>query len=176
MKIRKIIATSILSLLFFIVTVLGVFSAPQTAAAEGISAGRESLVAEASTAQEEPAFDAIAAKKFLENVPKGYYALLGVKAFKDFRSYHPDMLLVDVRSPAEYTMGHLPDAVNIPLRSLADNLEKIPTDKPVVLYCSSGHRSTMGMTVLQLLGYNNVMSFPPSVNGWKAAGESLTPF
>lgn len=156
------------------VVAIGAISLPKTAAAEGIHS--EIVTQVAGTSNPNAAIDAIAAENFLQSIPKGYYGLLGVKELKDFQSYHPEMLLVDVRSPAEYALSHLPNAVNIPLRSLAENLDKIPTDKPVVLYCSSGHRSTMGMTVLQLLGYKNVLSFPPSINGWKAAGESLTSF
>ncbi|MGA9380759.1 MAG: rhodanese-like domain-containing protein [Phormidium sp.] len=57
--------------------------------------------------------------------------------------------------------------------TLAHNLNQIPRDRPVVLYCSSGYRSAMGVMTLHLLGYENVQGFPPSFAAWQAAGEAI---
>jgi rhodanese-related sulfurtransferase len=81
--------------------------------------------------------------------------------------------LVDVREPGEYQEGHLPNAINIPIRSLAQNLDKIPAGKPVFVYCKSGHRAALSTAALQLLGYNNVKAFPPGFVGWQKAGETV---
>ena len=81
--------------------------------------------------------------------------------------------VLDVREPAEYKAGHIPGAINIPLRTLAQHLDQIERDRPVVLYCSSGYRSAMGVVTLHLLGHDNVQGFPPSFAGWKAAGEAI---
>jgi rhodanese-related sulfurtransferase len=80
---------------------------------------------------------------------------------------------VDVRETTEYAEGHIPGAINIPIRELAKNLDKIRTDEPVVLSCASGLRCTLAMPALHLLGYTNVRTFPPSFNGWKAANEAI---
>jgi rhodanese-related sulfurtransferase len=56
---------------------------------------------------------------------------------------------------------------------MARHLNQIPTDRPVVLYCSTGYRSAMGVMTLHLLNYDNVQGFPPSFAGWKAAGEAI---
>ena len=77
--------------------------------------------------------------------------------------------LIDVRTPAEYAEGHIPGAVNIPLRTLADNLDQIPSDENVVVYCASGHRAGMATSTLRSLGYDNVKAFP---GGWKAWSEA----
>jgi rhodanese-related sulfurtransferase len=81
--------------------------------------------------------------------------------------------LVDVREPVEFRAGHIPNAINLPLRTLAHNLDQVPRDRPVVLYCSSGYRSAMGVMTLHLLGYGNVQGFPPSFVGWQTAGEAI---
>ena len=47
-------------------------------------------------------------------------------------------VLIDVREPGEYEQGHIASAVNIPMRSLADSVDEIPTDAPVIVYCASG--------------------------------------
>jgi rhodanese-related sulfurtransferase len=110
--------------------------------------------------------------RFLTSIPAGYYTIANVEKLKSVLK-KPQTLLVDVREPSEYQSGHIPNAINIPLRTLAHNLEQIPHDRPVVLYCSSGYRSAMGVMTLHLLDYENVQGFPPSFAGWQAAGEAI---
>ena len=45
-----------------------------------------------------------------------------------------DFVLLDVREPGEYAVGHLPGAVHIPLSGLADRLEELDRSMPVVTY------------------------------------------
>ena len=108
--------------------------------------------------------------RFLMSMPAGYYTIASVEKLKS-QLENSQTLLVDVREASEYRAGHIPNAINIPLQTLARNLSKIPTDRPVVLYCSSGYRSGMGVMTLHLFNYDNVQGFPPSFAGWKAAGE-----
>ena len=108
----------------------------------------------------------------LKAIPVDFYKVDDVAGLKHLQS-NAQAQVVDVREPAEYTAGHIPEAINIPLRSLAQHLDQIDRDRPVVLYCSSGCRSAMGVMTLHLLGYDNVQGFPPSFAGWKAAGETI---
>ncbi len=82
--------------------------------------------------------------------------------------------VLDVRTAGEYAEGHVEGAVNIPLRSLAQNLDMIPTDRQVVIYCKSGLRVGYATASLGMLGYDNIMAFPPSWNAWVAAGEPVS--
>ena len=102
---------------------------------------------------------------FLQNIPRGYYGIRSVDQVKA-RLDKPDVALVDVREPGEYILGHIDGAINIPLRTLAQQLDQIPKDKEVIVYCSSGYRSGMAVMALHLLGYDNVEGFPPSYQGW----------
>ncbi|WP_322797598.1 rhodanese-like domain-containing protein, partial [Thermoflexus sp.] len=104
--------------------------------------------------------------KFLSGIPDKYYTVGTIEALKDMMA-GGNVLLVDVREPNEYAEGHIPGAVNIPLRTLTKNLDKLPKDKPVVLYCRTGHRSGMATAALQMLGYSNVRAFPPAFVGWQ---------
>lgn len=110
--------------------------------------------------------------RFLTSIPSGYYTIANVAGLKD-QLKNLQTILVDVREPSEYRAGHIPDAINIPLRTLTHNLGNIPQDRPVVLYCSTGYRSAMGVMTLHLLGYENVKGFPPSFAGWKTVGEAI---
>jgi rhodanese-related sulfurtransferase len=104
------------------------------------------------------------------SMPAGYYTISSVEKLKN-QLENSQTLLVHVREASEYRSGYIPNAINILLQTLARNLSKIPTDRPVVLYCSSGYRSGMGVMTLHLFNYDNVQGFPPSFVGWKAAGE-----
>lgn len=134
--------------------------------------------AETGVAQESPAISEVAVNlesevdRFLTSIPSGYFTIANVARLKTLLK-NPQTVLVDVREPSEYKSGHIPNAINIPLRTLAQNLNEIPHDRPVVLYCSTGYRSAMGVMTLHLLGYENVQGFPPSFAGWKASGERV---
>ncbi len=118
-------------------------------------------------------FDVVAAvDEFLASIPEGYMAVGNIDTFKDAMD-NTDVYLVDVRETSEYDAGHIPGAVNIPLRTVADNLDKIPTDQPVFVYCGSGHRAAMAISSLSMLGYDNVKAFPPGWKGWSAAEEDV---
>ncbi|MBZ0305444.1 MAG: hypothetical protein K8I82_05190, partial [Anaerolineae bacterium] len=70
-----------------------------------------------------------------------------------------EMLLVDVRTADEYAEGHIEGALNIPINELTANLNLLPDlEQNIVVVCGSGHRSALGMAVLNLLGYKNVRS------------------
>jgi rhodanese-related sulfurtransferase len=162
MKRKKNISGLLLGFLLVLMLLSGVF-VPKSALAAVDSKVTSPPSAEVYTAVDQ----------LLNSLPRDYYTVMPVKQLKNKLKKEKDVVLVDVRQPSEYASGHIPGAINIPVRSLTKNLDKIPTDKPVILYCSSGHRTAIGMTALRLLGYTNVRSFPPSINGWKAAGEPL---
>ena len=111
-------------------------------------------------------------QQFLVSIPRDYYTVRQIDKVKALGK-EKQALLVDVREPKEYTAGHIKGAINLPLRSLTDNLDQIPKTRPVILYCSTGYRTAMGVMALQMLGYDNVRGFPPSIEGWKAAGEEV---
>lgn len=109
---------------------------------------------------------------FLHSIPADYYTVKQINALKTLTKEKKG-LLIDVREKNEYDSGHIKGAINIPLRTLTDNLQKIPKNRPIILYCSTGYRTAMGVMALQMLGYDNVKGFPPSIEGWKAGGELL---
>jgi phage shock protein E len=69
-------------------------------------------------------------------------------------------LLVDVRTPAEFNSGHLPDAINVPLDQIEMKLPPRVKDKnqAILLHCQSGMRSGMAMKTLKSLGHANVFN------------------
>ena len=71
----------------------------------------------------------------------------------------PEHVLIDVRTPAEYSGGFIPTAVNIPVDTIAADLPDIPKDRLVVVYCRSGNRSSRAAGALRDLGYTRVVDF-----------------
>lgn len=47
--------------------------------------------------------------------------------------------VIDVRSPEEFEQGHVPDAINIPMDQLIENVQDIAPDQPIVTYCNMYH-------------------------------------
>ncbi len=94
----------------------------------------------------------------------------------------PDILLLDVRTPDEFRMGHIPDAVNLTYDSVLDAktqtfadesrirvlLESVGAtpDREIVTYCAAGARSAHMFTTLQLLGYPRVRNYEGSMADW----------
>jgi phage shock protein E len=64
--------------------------------------------------------------------------------------------VVDVRSEAEFRSGGYPGAINVPLQAISARLQRIPKDRPVVVYCASGSRSAMAARILKRAGYADV--------------------
>ena len=65
--------------------------------------------------------------------------------------------IVDVRTPEEFAENHFPDAINIPLDQVQQHIEefkKMP--KPVVVYCRSGNRSGMAVSMLKQVGITDI--------------------
>lgn len=68
--------------------------------------------------------------------------------------------VIDVRSPGEFSSGHLDLAINIPLDEIESELPKRVNDKNQVLllHCASGMRSGMAKSKLQGMGYTNAFN------------------
>jgi rhodanese-related sulfurtransferase len=82
-------------------------------------------------------------------------------------------LVVDVREPSEWQQGHAPDAVLVPLGSLAARVADIPRDRDVLLICRSGNRSATAQRHLHQAGFERVFNVSGGMNAWAGAGLPL---
>ena len=78
----------------------------------------------------------------------------------------PDVLLIDVREQYEYDEGHIPGITLMPLGTIPNRLNEIPTDKEVVFICRSGNRSNQATQFLQQQGFDNVHNMLGGMNDW----------
>ena len=83
-------------------------------------------------------------------------------------------LLLDVREPEEYEVSHLEGAVAAPSRAAAlEALEGSSPDRPVVLYCSVGYRSSEVADYLAKQGFRKVYNLEGSIFAWANEGRSV---
>ncbi len=78
--------------------------------------------------------------------------------------------VIDVRGIAEWKEGHLPDARHIHLGELRDRLRELPDDRPLVLQCRTGGRSTIAASLLRASGRRAVLNLTGGIAAWTEAG------
>ena len=82
--------------------------------------------------------------------------------------------LVDVRGDHEWEAGRIAGASHIPLDELAQRAGEIEKDRPVVLYCRGGNRSSMATAALAEAGYD-AAKLSEGITGWEEEGLLLEP-
>jgi hydroxyacylglutathione hydrolase len=82
-----------------------------------------------------------------------------------------DVAVVDVRNGSEWEAGHIPGSINLPLGRLAENLDRVPTDRPIVVHCQTGARSAVAIGLLQSRGFERVSALRGDFKGWKEGGR-----
>jgi len=82
----------------------------------------------------------------------------------------PNALLLDVREPAEFARGHLPEARLLPLRTVLDEGPDLPRDRRLLLSCRSGRRTHRAMHMLRSMGFDDVYGLRGGILAWRAEG------
>ncbi len=116
----------------------------------------------------------------LEIMPEGYG---GISA-DDLNAAiieNPDLIVIDVRTTAEVEEKGVIEAENwihIPLEEFVARMDEWPADldAPIAIYCGSGHRSTIAMTILWSYGYSDVSSLKGGFSGWVDAGYPIAEY
>ena len=82
-----------------------------------------------------------------------------------------EVTVIDVRGRTEWEAGHIPGVKNIPVGYLADRLDEIPRDEPVVLHCQTGARSAIAASLLRARGFDNATNLTGGYQAWDGAGQ-----
>jgi rhodanese-related sulfurtransferase len=88
---------------------------------------------------------------------------------------NPSALLIDLRSKEEYTSGHLPGAIHIPMLELESRLDEIDgfKDKEVITMCPGGGLSLVAVDILQNAGFGDAKSLKGGTDEWTRKGYIL---
>jgi metal-sulfur cluster biosynthetic enzyme/rhodanese-related sulfurtransferase len=80
---------------------------------------------------------------------------------------NPDLVVLDVRTPAEFAHGHIPNARLVPVDELEDRLGELPPrDAPMLVTCAAGGRSTSACQTLARHGYTNLLNLAGGMHRW----------
>jgi rhodanese-related sulfurtransferase len=82
--------------------------------------------------------------------------------------------LVDVRAGHEWDAGHIAGATHLPLDELAGRTGELDPERPVVLYCRGGNRSSMAVDALAAAGFD-AAKLTEGIVGWSEAELPLEP-
>jgi len=78
-------------------------------------------------------------------------------------------LSVDVRAPGERAQKRIGGSVGIPLNHLVERLQELPRDRPLLVYCAGGYRSSIAASLLQREGFRQVSEIAGGLAGWETA-------
>jgi len=84
-------------------------------------------------------------------------------------------VIIDPRSEVEFKRGHIPGAINAPVRKILLNMAQLPKDRnlEMVIACMHGQRAVMAKWLLALYGYRNTALLEGWLEGWIKAGLPL---
>jgi hydroxyacylglutathione hydrolase len=78
-------------------------------------------------------------------------------------------LVIDVRAPREREQKYIGGSLGIPLSRLVENLKTLPKDRPLLVYCAGGYRSSIAASLLQRSGLGPVGEIAGGIAAWEAA-------
>ncbi len=98
----------------------------------------------------------------------GFLGRLGIKQIGPRElDQKKGIMLLDVRSDREYSEGHIPGAVHVPLPEIGDRVKKLKKDKELVVYCRNGNQSIWAIKRLMGMGYKNLYNLKGGYSAWK---------
>jgi hydroxyacylglutathione hydrolase len=97
-----------------------------------------------------------------------------VQALERRRRQTPDLQIVDVRMAGEWESGHIPGATFVPLTDLPKRLVEIDRDRPTVVVCGSGYRSSIASAFLEQHGVRQLANMVGGMTAWNATDLPLT--
>jgi len=111
---------------------------------------------------------------FLSTLPDGFYSM-GAADVNTAITSTTSPVVIDTRTAEDFKTGYINGSVNIPINNLLADMTLLPADKTaaVITVCQSGHRGSLAMMAMRMLGYTNVNSLAKGINGWTAAAFPL---
>jgi len=106
----------------------------------------------------------------LSGLETSHVGLISAKELHEMVTGSDNFVLLDVRFPMEYTDNHIKGAINIPVSELSTRHTELNKDKPTILICSSGNRSSLGVSILKQHGFHNAFNVAGGMSGYSAAG------
>ena len=107
---------------------------------------------------------------FLKEAKNNGFYLLSVAEFLNISSQDKNWAIVDVRTPQLYMVGHIPEALNIPLENLISQMGMIPAGRKVAVYGATDTNAAFAVQTLRVYGGREAFVLPGGIAAWQAAG------
>jgi glyoxylase-like metal-dependent hydrolase (beta-lactamase superfamily II)/rhodanese-related sulfurtransferase len=105
-----------------------------------------------------------------EGLPTEHVYQIGAPELHEMINKQRGLILVDVRATGEFQINHIKGAMNIPTPELRQRYKELDNNKPVILICSTGHRSSLGASLIQQQGFHDLYNVAGGMTGYSAAG------
>jgi hydroxyacylglutathione hydrolase len=83
-------------------------------------------------------------------------------------------LVVDIRTPREWSTKHLNDSINLPLSQLQQRIDEVPRSRRIAIHCAGGYRSSIAASILNQHGITNLIELAGGIAAWEAAELPVT--
>src|SRR5580698_1313521 len=78
-------------------------------------------------------------------------------------------VVIDIRTPREWSAGHLNRSINVPLAQLQQRIDELPHDRRIAVHCAGGYRSSIAASILHHYGITNLIELAGGLAAWDAA-------
>jgi len=98
-------------------------------------------------------------RRFLQALVLALFVLTAHAKDVSFNGTKP-AVIIDVRTPEEFSAGHIDGAINIPVEQVGQGIQFIKgvkKDSPILVYCRSGRRSAIAKSALEQQGYKRIL-------------------
>ncbi len=101
-----------------------------------------------------------------------------IDAAADLMKDGKNIVVLDVRTPEEYTAGHIEGSININIAedSFSEEAAKLDHDKTYIVHCAANvenGRTAKSMTILENLGFKNLLNLEGGIVAWEKSGQPM---
>ena len=98
------------------------------------------------------------------------YGDVTVEEAKALIDNNPDLIILDVRTEAEFNDGHIEGAINIPVDNLRSRLSELGKDDELLVYCRTGNRSRTAVSIFSENDYSKIYHMNGGITAWIQEG------
>ena len=106
-------------------------------------------------------------QQVLDDVRSNTFPIDSIEAKRIIGDKYDQFLIIDIRSQGDYQKKHVKGAINLSIAELAENIDRLPRDKTLILYCYTGQTSALAMVPLKAYGFKAIF-----INGGYSSIES----
>ena len=111
-----------------------------------------------------------------KNSADGSAAVITLISPSELNSLDKEILLIDVRTPEEYSAGHIENSVNIDIKSdnFSSLIDELDREQEVYVYCKIGGRSNYAAKKMKEMGFKKIYDLDGGIKQWERDGFDKT--